>query len=181
MVDAARVVIAAEGLDAATMRRIADEAGCTTGRITHYFSDKHAVLIAVLRSVHRAAGQRMMRRMREATPSDRLRLVLQEALPLDDVRLTEWKVWLAFWGRATDDPELADEQRSRYREWATLVGQLLDRDPNDPEVDRLIAVIDGIGLRATLDPAAFPPERQLAALSETPFTRAMMRAADREG
>lgn len=166
MVDAAQVVIARDGLDAATMRRIADEVGCTTGRITHYFSDKREVLVAVLRSVHRAAGQRMMRRVREAPPSDRLRLVLEEALPLDDVRLTEWRVWLAFWGRATDDPELADEQRARYREWATLVGQLIDREPNHPEVDRLIAVIDGIGLRATLDPAAFPPERQLAALEE---------------
>ncbi|MGH3177968.1 MAG: TetR/AcrR family transcriptional regulator, partial [Streptosporangiaceae bacterium] len=37
LVDAAWRVIAEEGLEAATMRRIAEAAGCTTGRVTHYF------------------------------------------------------------------------------------------------------------------------------------------------
>ena len=33
-------VIAAEGLRGATLRRVAAEAGCTTGALTHYFSDR---------------------------------------------------------------------------------------------------------------------------------------------
>lgn len=162
---ATRSVVAAEGIDAATMRRIAEAAQCTTGRITHYFADKREVLVAVLREVHAAAGRRMAAQMRSAAPADRLQRVLEESLPLDEVRLDEWRVWLAFWGRAVGDPQLRDEQRTRYREWTELVAELLDRSPADPEVEALLAVIDGIGLRATLDADAFPADRQLAALS----------------
>jgi len=165
VVAATRSVVAAEGIDAATMRRIAYEAGCTTGRITHYFTDKQEVLVAVLREVHLAAAHRMAVRLSEAAPADRLRCVLEEALPLDDIRLDEWRVWLAFWGRAAGNADLEGEQRARYNDWASLVADLLDLRPDDPAVDHLIATVDGIGLRATLDPLAFPPHRQLAALA----------------
>lgn len=164
VVAATRSVVAAEGLDAATMRRIADEARCTTGRITHYFTDKREVLVAVLQHVHTAAAHRMIARLRDAAPAERLRCVLEEALPLDQARRDEWRVWLAFWGRAAGDPQLEQEQRTRYREWSALIAQLLHLAPDDPEVDELIATVDGIGVRATLDPDAFPAERQLAAL-----------------
>jgi len=166
VVAAASNVVALGGLDAATMRRIADEAGCSTGRITHYFTDKREVLVAVLREVHAAASARMLRRLSEGDRSERLRGVLEEALPLDRIRLEEWRVWLAFWGRTAGDSELEAEQRARYREWSSLVAQLMDRTPDDPEVDRVTAIIDGIGIRATLDPEAFPPRRQRAAIEQ---------------
>jgi len=38
-------IIAREGLEAATVRRIAAEVGCSTTVITHYFSDKHELLL----------------------------------------------------------------------------------------------------------------------------------------
>lgn len=164
VVAATRAVVAAEGIEAATMRRIADAAGCTTGRITHYFADKDEVLVAVLRSVHLAAAERMARRLTTAAPDDRLRAVIEEALPLDGARLEEWRVWIAFWGRAAGVPELEAEQRARYDEWSGLVAGLLVLDRDHPHVDRLLAAVDGIGLRATLDPDTFTPDRQLAAI-----------------
>jgi TetR/AcrR family transcriptional repressor of bet genes len=106
----------------------------------------------------------MVERLAEAPPDRRLREVLAEALPLDEPRRAEWRVWLAFWGQAADDEELQREQRDRYREWADLLGDLLDLAPDDPSVDRLIAAVDGIGIRATLDPDTFPPARQLHGL-----------------
>ncbi len=167
VIAATRSVVATEGLDAATMRRIAVEAGCTTGRITHYFADKHEVLVAVLRQVHGAAAERMVNRLASTAPgAEQLRAVLEEALPLDATRLEEWQVWLAFWGRAAGDPDLQTEQHARYREWSSLVGGLLGRAPDHPDVDRVIATVDGIGIRATLDPDAFTTDRQRAAIGQ---------------
>ena len=161
-------VIAADGLEAATMRRIAERAGSTTGLVTHYFESKRAVLIGALRHVHRAAGDRMLAAIHEAAPEQRLRVVIEQALPLDQQRLEEWRVWLAFWAKAAVDPELGVEHRARYVEWTQLLEHLLEEsDCNVPvAVDGLIALIDGLGIRAALDPAEFPADRQLAVMDQ---------------
>ncbi len=72
-------------------------------------------------------------------------------------------------GRAAGDPELEAEQQARYREWSALVADLIDRDPDHPDVDRLLATIDGVGIRATLDPRTFTADRQLAAVNDALF------------
>lgn len=141
------------------MRRIADEANSTTGLLTHYFGSREELLIAALRHVHRAAGARMLEAIEQAE-SDPLRAVIAESLPLDETRMAEWRIWLAFWGQAVASPRLAEEQRARYREWVALLASLTRDTPITVEV--LVAVLDGIGTRATLDPDAFGPQQQLA-------------------
>ena len=54
-----------------------------------------------------------------------LRAVVCEALPIDADSRLEWRIWLAFWGRAFADRALAAEQRRRYRDWRNLVRRLL--------------------------------------------------------
>ena len=159
-------VIAADGLEAATMRRIAERAGSTTGLVTHYFESKRAVLIGALRHVHRAAGDRMLAATHEAARGQRLRVVIEQALPLDQQRLEEWRVWLAFWAKAAVDPELEVEHRARYVEWTQLLEDLLEESDHNGPVDGLIALIDGLGIRAALDPAEFPADRQLAVMDQ---------------
>ena len=162
IVEATCAVIADQGLEAATMRRIAERAGSTTGLVTHYFESKHAVLIAALRHVHRSAGHRMLSAIQDAAPDQRLRVVIEEALPVDRQRLGEWRVWLAFWAQASTDSELGAEQRSRYAEWTQLLEDVLEQSDCAAHVDSLIALIDGVGTRAALDSDEFPPDRQLA-------------------
>jgi AcrR family transcriptional regulator len=166
LVDAAWHVIAEEGLDAATMRRIAEAAGCTTGRVTHYFDSKDDILVAALREVHHRAGDRMIRHLSEPDVATALLEVLLEALPIDEDRQLEWRVWLAFWGRAAADDRLRREQQQRYAEWRGLLGKLLRRGrphatPADRRaaVDLIAAAIDGLGIQAVLEPASFPPAR----------------------
>lgn len=166
MVQATWHVIAEEGLQAATVRRIAEAADCTTGRITHYFETKDEVLVAALRAVHRAAATRMIVHIAGDDPRKALRSVLLEALPLDEERQLEWRVWLAFWGRAATDAELRLEQERRYAEWRALLDQLLQRaHPQQSTSDRRTSVdvvasgIDGLGIQAVLEPEAFAPHR----------------------
>jgi AcrR family transcriptional regulator len=172
LVDAAWRVIAAEGLEAATVRRIAQAAGCTTGLVTHYFESKDDMLVAALREVHRRAGQRMIRHVGGADIADVLLEVILDALPMDQDRQLEWKVWLAFWGRAATDERLRQEQQRRYAEWRGLLGKLIRRaHPADAAAERRSAVdliagaIDGLGIQATLEPAKFTDARLRKAAS----------------
>jgi TetR/AcrR family transcriptional regulator, transcriptional repressor of bet genes len=166
LVDAAWRVIAEEGLEAATMRRIAEAAGCTTGRVTHYFDSKDDVLVAALREVYRRAAERIRRHIGGADVAAVLLDVLVDALPVDEDRQLEWKVWLAFWGRAAADERLRHEQEQRYAEWRGLLDMLIRRArPHDAAADRRTAVdliagaIDGLGIQAVLEPASFTSAR----------------------
>jgi AcrR family transcriptional regulator len=172
LVDAAWRVIAEEGLEAATMRRIAEAAGCTTGRVTHYFDSKDDVLVAALREVHRRAAKRMIRHIGRADAATVMLEVILEALPVDEDRQLEWKVWLAFWGRAAADERLRYEQEQRYVQWRGLLDKLVQRiRPRDVAADRCAAVdliagaIDGLGIQAVLEPASFTPARLRRAAS----------------
>jgi TetR/AcrR family transcriptional repressor of bet genes len=189
-------VVAAEGLEAATVRRIAEEAGCTTGRITHYFADKEEVLVAALRQVHRAAGKRMLAaigaRSGLAEVGARsglaaLRAVLAEALPLDEERILEWRVWLAFWGSAATSTRLQAEQHERYREWRGLLNRVLATAQHDGQLpagvdldrltDQIVALVDGFGLQGVL--RAGEPEQLVSRLNGA--VDALLRAAGHPG
>jgi TetR/AcrR family transcriptional regulator, transcriptional repressor of bet genes len=87
-------------------------------------------------------------------------------------RQLEWKVWLAFWGRAATDQRLRHEQQRRYAEWRGLLGKLVRRarpqaSPADRRtaVDLIAGAIDGLGIQATLEPASFTDARLRRAAS----------------
>jgi TetR/AcrR family transcriptional repressor of bet genes len=185
LVAATWAVVAAEGIEAATVRRIAEEAGCTTGRITHYFVDKEAVLVAALRRVHRAAGERMLAAIGQHSGLKALSAVLAEALPLDQERVLEWRVWLAFWGSAATSTNLQAEQHQRYREWRGLLKRVLVTARQDGQlpagidldrlVDQIVALVDGFGLQGVLDPQDPQPEQLTSRLAAA--VDALIRAA----
>src|SRR5688500_8928470 len=60
IVEAAWRRVADEGVHGATMRRIAAEAGVTTGFVTHYFDDKEALLADVVRHNNLLARDRVL-------------------------------------------------------------------------------------------------------------------------
>lgn len=158
------------GLDAVTVREIADEAGYSTGMLTHYFADKDEMLLHSLRVSVQLATERF-ERVDRVDSLRALRDGLAGCLPLDGSRRDEWRVWLAFWGRAAADGALAAEQRGWYERWRGLVwalilacqeeGTLPARLDAAWEADALVALVDGIGLQATLEPERLTSERQV--------------------
>jgi AcrR family transcriptional regulator len=166
--DAAARVIARSGIEAATMREVAAEAGWTTGVITHYFEDKRDLLLATFQAS--LAHRRSLRPPDTASPAARLRSSLEGALPLDDDRRRHWLVTLACCLHASNDEGLADAQRDAYREFREHVTELVVgagiADGDDPRTtaERLIAGADGVAVQALFDPASWPRDRQLQAL-----------------
>jgi AcrR family transcriptional regulator len=158
------------GLDAVTVREIADEAGYSTGMLVHYFADKDEMLLHSLRVSVELAAERF-ERVDRVDSLRALRDGLAGCLPLDAARRDEWRVWLAFWGRASVDETLAAEQRGWYERWRGLARALVlacQEEGTLPagldaarEADALVALVDGIGLQATLEPERLTAERQV--------------------
>lgn len=163
-------VIARSGIEGATMRQVAAEAGWTTGTLVHYFSDKRELLQFTLgESLDRRRAQRFDRV--GLAPRDAIRHTLTNALPISDESRLHWIVTVAFTAQAHNDVDLAATQRDAYREFRSYLARLLidddpslARDASYAEAERLIALVDGVALQALFDPESWPPERQLRAL-----------------
>lgn len=157
LIEASWQVIATEGLEGVTMRKIASEASCTTGRLTHYFADREALILASLRTSYDVTGDRARASVANDTDNKtKLLRFTEEMLPADDERLREWKVWIAFWSAATVDKTLAVENDARHKAWADELADLIkDAAPASnarQEADLLIGLINGVGLHAAVNP-----------------------------
>ncbi|MEU4462860.1 TetR/AcrR family transcriptional regulator [Streptomyces sp. NPDC024017] len=102
-------IAAGQGLDAASMRRIAAEAGVSLRVVQYHFDSKHALLVDALRLLHeeneRLARARIPYDMTD--PCALLRAVLDEFLPLDEQRAFALRVFTAYYARSLTDPVLA--------------------------------------------------------------------------
>ena len=153
--------IAANGLSGVKLTDIARTAGVTTGSIAHYFSDKDAVLAAALEEV---CTRLFIQFGQPDTPPCVEEIAT--TLPTNDEKRKEWKVWLAYWGRAPHAPALAQIHRQYYAEIETAVAEDMAGIHPDPHLAAaaIISAVDGIGTRATLEPDLWPTERQVALL-----------------
>ena len=169
LTDATARVIARSGIEAATMREIAAEAGWTTGALTHYFADKRELLLATFQS-SLAARRSRRDELLDVSTIDRLRASLNGALPIDDDRRRHWLVTLAACSHASGSKPLADAQREAYCEFRDYVIGLVEdvglATGTDARhiAEQLVAMADGIAIQAMFDPESWPAERQQGAL-----------------
>jgi TetR/AcrR family transcriptional repressor of bet genes len=169
---AALGVIAEQGLEAARLRDVAARAGVTTGAVTHYFDGKDAMLEAALDEIVRQVLDDSDGTWTKP-PRDAPALIdaIAEFLPLDAEGVQAWRIWLAFWGRAIVDERLRAKNRDYYAQFCgqieraarALDGNLTKAQARDL-ADAIVAAVDGIGVRATLEPELWPAKRQRAAL-----------------
>src|SRR5271154_435452 len=166
-------LVAAGGLAAATPRRIAEAAGCSTTVVSHYFTDKRDLVTATYREV----GDRVAARVEAARSSeDVLVAILEALLPLDEDRTRDWRLLFTFLGLAATDAELTAEQRDRAAaaraqiETALTCDKQADRIPPDTDVPTaarfLLSLVLGIGMQALFDPAEWPLERMRMVIAD---------------
>ncbi|HEX6582022.1 MAG TPA: TetR/AcrR family transcriptional regulator [Thermoleophilaceae bacterium] len=162
---------ARDGLEAVTVRRVAEEAGWSTGAVVHYFSDKEELLLFAFRTVADRVGRRLVEATeRTRAPLELARAQLMEGLPLDREREAEVRVWFAFLGLALTRPALASAQRVTCRGWRDRVAERLreaqERGEVRADIDcfaeaaALVALVDGLAIQATFEPRALSPRRQ---------------------
>ncbi len=160
-VAAAIKVMARDGLDRATTRRIADEAGAQQGIFHYVFRDKGELLAAVIGAVTEQVEQVLRdavdpRKGLTATISDAVRAFWQHVLADDGLQLMQYE--LVIYCRRTPGLEwLADWQYARYIAAATeVLGAAADHDAARPAISLdqlvrfLVAAVDGLVLQYTV-------------------------------
>jgi AcrR family transcriptional regulator len=167
-------VIRRDGLQRASVRNVAREAGLSMGSLRHYFATQAELLCFAMQLV----GERARARVRAIEPADDPRetaeRLLLELVPLDDERRAEAEVWLAFTGHALVDPDQrAIHQRIHdelHGACVTAISLLADAGlvPGDLDVDleagRLQAILDGLAVHAVMRPERMPPSRITAVI-----------------
>jgi AcrR family transcriptional regulator len=152
--------IARHGAAGVTIRGIAEEAGVSTGFITHYFRDKDEVLAAALQLCNERVSERVAARGQGLAGMAALRALIDAVLPLDEERFLTWQIWLSFWGRSGVGEPLRREQRRGRESWRGALHRVLgeahrageirpDLDPSY-EAERLIVLVGGIGLQSQM-------------------------------
>ena len=175
IVDAVFRIIAADGLERASLREVADEAQLAVGSVRHYFASSdellsHAFAVAVDRIAGRLTAADS--RLADLPPGagehhDAVLALLGEFLPLDEERAVDACVWMAFKNAARTKPFLAAEADRSHRAVAAVVGGLIldlagaasdgvaagmDQQVLVTEAELLLAVLDGLTMHALLQP-----------------------------
>ncbi|MFD8865123.1 TetR/AcrR family transcriptional regulator [Streptomyces sp. NPDC059590] len=158
-------IAAARGLDGASLRDVAAEAGISLGQLQHYFTSKDDMIVFALGHIERLAQHRIRTRIEALpgapTPRVVLRETLAEMLPLDEASRTGYLVQISYFVRAVHDERLrthAQEGIASLRAFfadqlKTAIAQgdvSADRDP-DREAALLIALTDGLSAAALME------------------------------
>ncbi|MEX2981459.1 TetR/AcrR family transcriptional regulator [Streptomyces sp. C36] len=158
-------IASTRGLEGASLRDVAAEAGISLGQLQHYFRSKGDMLVFALEHVNELAARRVRARVEASATAPSPRVILRESvaemLPLDDESRSGNLVQVAYFLQAVHDERLrghakegvpllralfADQIRRAMAE-----GQIApDRDP-DTEATLLICLVDGLTSYTLLD------------------------------
>jgi AcrR family transcriptional regulator len=161
ILDAAVARIAGDGIDAVRIARIAMDAGVSTALVHYHFATREALLAEALEySFEHAADTRTVD-TGELSSVERLRDMIEQCLPLPGAQERDWVLWVELWLRAVRHPELRPTAAHLYARMHTwFVEALEDFDCDaDRVADRILAMLDGYGVRALLGDPGMPIER----------------------
>ena len=174
LTDALLSITATRGLDQVSVREVASAAGVSIGTVQHYFATKDQMLLFAFRQVAERTRARVAGIDAGAGPRQALGAALRELLPLDQPRLAECRVYLAFAARAATSPALAAVQQETLSAIHADLQQVLTaattartrRTATDTVVEArlLLAVVDGLMFDAVSAPGTLTPADLEAAL-----------------
>jgi AcrR family transcriptional regulator len=173
LADAVLRVIRQDGLEHASVRNVAREAGLSMGSLRHYFTTQSELMAFAFRTVIDRIESRLATLPPDPDPRRRAERTLVELLPLDAERRSENEVWLAFTARAAVDPTLRGLRDEGYDALRTgchaIVRQLsvAGLAPVDvpAEAERLHALLDGLAVHAAMRPDVHTARHLRAAIA----------------
>ncbi|GIP40401.1 HTH-type transcriptional regulator PksA [Paenibacillus sp. J31TS4] len=159
-------VIRDQGMEAATVRSVAKEAGMSIGALRHYFATQEELLLYAMNLVVDRVTERIRAIARSGLPPLEMVLrILLEIIPHSPETTIEMDVWFSFVVHFRHKRELLRlPQDGIYRCVSELLGfleaQRLLRSGLDLalETERLYALVDGVALHALLEPERLGPD-----------------------
>ncbi|MDQ0232450.1 TetR/AcrR family transcriptional regulator [Metabacillus malikii] len=167
--EAAWNIIKQEGFEKASIRRVATEAGMSSGALRHYFSTQDEMLLFIMNYYLEEGKKRSQSKNWSENPLQAVEEVLLELVPIDEKKKIETSVWWIFALRSlTSDTlkEKKDEMTNGTYELASSMIQMLVLQGLLPEsinveleTSRLSALIEGLSIHALLRPDVYSSEK----------------------
>src|SRR5687767_11794355 len=97
-------VVAEDGFDGATMRKIADRAGVSVGMLSYYYRNKRDMIQDALRDAHERATREVDVTAGDDFGPDRIQVLFENMLERSTSGSFPLAFWLAYWSEAARDP-----------------------------------------------------------------------------
>jgi AcrR family transcriptional regulator len=165
-------VVRRDGVRAASVRTVAAEAGWSAGAVRYYFPDQDGLINFAMDLVSKRVHARVSQLEPTGTAVEIVLRYLEEVIPLDPERLTEFDVWLSFTAQAQAESGAGglrkhlgpahDELRglcNSLLSHLSAAGALRADLDLDLEAERLHALLDGISFHVTIQPEVTTAER----------------------
>jgi AcrR family transcriptional regulator len=167
ILDAAVVRIASEGIDGVRIARIAMDARVSTSLVHYHFESREALLAEALEHSFELAGDV---RIGEdggdaASHTHRLAAMIDQCLPYPGTLERDWLLWVELWLRAARRPELRETAARLYERMHRWFSDAIEAGIADGEfahsdvdelTDRVLALLDGFGIRALVRDPSVP-------------------------
>lgn len=138
LVDATWRIIARLGIEGATMREIATEAGFANGALKPYFPTKDTLLTFAFGHVFNRTNERIAEVTAGKSGIAALRAFCIEVLPLDEERMNEARIVIPFWQKAINDPEKAAIHRDSMEQWHAAILEYLAQARKNGDVSSAV-------------------------------------------
>lgn len=152
--------IAEDGIQGATMRRVAERANASTGMLTHYYNNKKELMVDTLIAAQEHSAERINEIAGASTGVRRLEAVMKVQLARDTEALP-WSFWLEYWAMATRDYDLREQHIEHLQQLKLDIQRSVeagisegtlrqDLDPTET-ADMILALITGLGVNIAVD------------------------------
>lgn len=162
-------LVATRGIEAMSMRTIAEEAGYANGVLSYYFVNKDDVIRQAYDFVYQATNDRIDRLVGDVRGLTALRIFCREIMPRTPEALLEARIATTLWDRAMYDPVINKTNVEAMRTWRSQIAGFLDDAVSDGVVpatdtvlaaDSLLTLLMGMQIMAVLTPDLLPAPRQ---------------------
>jgi AcrR family transcriptional regulator len=160
--------IAREGIDDVRLARIAADAGVSVALVSYHFATRDALLAEALEHSYDYVATARITLPDDEPAAKRLVAIIDQCLPVPGPLRDDWVLWVELWLRSTRHPELRPTAARLYARMRDWVGEAIaagmasgEFAPGDAGriADRLLALIDGYGVRVLNEDPMMPLER----------------------
>jgi TetR/AcrR family transcriptional regulator, transcriptional repressor of bet genes len=186
LIEATLTCLRKHGHEGVSARRIAAEAGVSSGLINHHFPSVSALVAACYETLAMSLLRSIQRYAREVdtTPRERLRRFFQASFAPALLEPGLFNAWLVFWSMIAHDAGVRAVQGRTYGAYRAALESLLGQLRRSAGVPAfrlrpagiaLAALLDGLWIEASMNPRAFRPEEAVALCED--WTRALCAGA----
>nr|WP_231103242.1 TetR/AcrR family transcriptional regulator [Pseudomonas chlororaphis] len=164
-------MIAQEGYAGASMRKVAQHAGCTTGAVTYYFANKEEMVTAVAQSLFDQIDTLLEGSQEQVD----IKSLIEQWL--NWMRVDEpngWLAWFQLLAHARHEPAFASIIKQRYALFRQVLTSMLEKGQKQGKIrsdieadllaDQISAMSDGWMMMLPIEPERFTLARSQALL-----------------